>query len=65
MRDGELVEFCFHVLDEVVPFYFSPIISRGGSGSCRGDVERDDDGEMVRADRALSGEDVAFNDVLA
>ena len=30
VRDGELVKFCFHVLDEVVPFYFSPIISRGG-----------------------------------
>ena len=30
VRDGELVKFCFYVLDEVVPFYFSPIISRGG-----------------------------------
>ena len=65
VRDGELVKFCFHVLDEVVPFYFSPIISRGGGGSCRGDVERGDDWEMVCADGALRGEDIAFNDVLA
>ena len=31
--DGEFVEFDFHVLDEVIPLYFSPVVSGGGGGS--------------------------------
>ena len=29
---GEFVEFDFHVLDKIIPFYFSPVVLRGQGG---------------------------------
>ena len=32
VRNGEFVEFDFYILDEITPFYFLPVVSKGRSG---------------------------------